>query len=424
MHTTPLLPLESFRRIIGWNPFHFWGLANSTVPVTSACNALVKQYAWQAADAAGRTEIQEAILTAEKRLRDHLGFSVAPHYVTETLTWPRFHDRRAWNLSHTDGDGRWLSVRLSEGHVRAVGVETRTLIDGAVAVTYSDEDGDDLDETATISVATTVTDSDQIAVYFGASDRLDSEAVGEKWRIAPLSVSISGGTATIKGRAWQFVKPLKYEGVGTAALDPATAANFVTTVAVYRRYTNPDGNTTATSQALLIWETPPWPDWALCTGCSSGTDNSTDPAAEAYGIARAGIRDAAAGIVAPGRAAYNATTGVWSATNWGICRPPDRVTVRVLAGVALEDGQMARRWQTVVARLAAAELARPICGCEMANRELYRWQFDLARAAGANDEQFAISAQDLDNPLGTRRGQVLAWKEVKALRNTIGFVPG
>ena len=38
------LSLESWREIIGYHPFHFWGLAdNSVVPVTSSCNQIVKE---------------------------------------------------------------------------------------------------------------------------------------------------------------------------------------------------------------------------------------------------------------------------------------------------------------------------------------------------------------------------------------------
>lgn len=98
--------------------------------------------------------------------------------------------------------------------------------------------------------------------------------------------------------------------------------------------------------------------------------------------------------------------------------------MRVRAGWPLDsDGQMARIYQTVVARLAAAELARPICGCESANRELARWQFDLARSGGANDEVYgAVSAGDLDNPLGTRRGHIAAWRFIRQRQDVRGFL--
>jgi hypothetical protein len=102
--------------------------------------------------------------------------------------------------------------------------------------------------------------------------------------------------------------------------------------------------------------------------------------------------------------------------DWSAFREPDRILVRYLAGQPLANQQMTEKWQVIVARLAAAELARRICACDEANQELYHWQFDLSRAAGANDEQYSISPPDLDNPLGTRRGQVWAWKQIRSLR--------
>ncbi len=84
---------------------------------------------------------------------------------------------------------------------------------------------------------------------------------------------------------------------------------------------------------------------------------------------------------------------------------------------------MQEPFRTVVARLAAAELARPICGCEDASRELFRWQFDLARSSGSGDEQYgAVSAADLDNPLGTRRGHVAAWRFIRQRQRYQGFL--
>jgi hypothetical protein len=99
------------------------------------------------------------------------------------------------------------------------------------------------------------------------------------------------------------------------------------------------------------------------------------------------------------------------------------VLVRYLAGFPLlADGQIDRTLARVVSRLAAAELGRPICACEWANKEIARWQVDLARSAGNNDDQYgAVSADDLANPFGTRRGQVEAWKYVsnQAIRPTV-----
>lgn len=421
----PLLPLDTFRKILGYNPWHFWGMSSSLVPVTSACNLVVKEYAWQDANTAGRVEMREAIESAEAKLKQYLRYSVAPHYVEETLRYPPYYDRSQWRYDNYDADSRLVSVQASEGYIQAVGIEARTTISLVAAVVYTDENGDGLDDLFTVTVATTVTEPKEIAVYFKASDRLDGEAVSEKWRIQPVTVTISGGNATIKGPAWILARPILYEGVGTTDIDPTNAAIFVTQVEVYRRYTNPSGTTTATSQGKLLWEARPFPAWAFCYGCG-GSDNSTDAAAYAESIARVGIRDANNGILIPGAALYNTDTATWTGTYWGGCAPPTQVTVRYYAGYPLDSAtqQMESDWQRVVARFAAAELPVRICADNTGSHFLHHWQFDLARSAGVNDEQYQISPSDLDNPFGTRRGQVMAWKKVLNLRNMRGFLPG
>lgn len=428
-----LLPLYSFFQIVGFNPFHAFGIAGTgDLAVTTGCDTLVRRYEWQHSDATGTAAIEQAIASAEARLTDELGYSPAPHYVVETLPWPPRADGYLRGAA-VQADGRWLGMQLREGQVRAVGVETLALIAGNAAVGYSDTDGDGIEDTFTVSAPTALTDTSQVAVYISAADRFtgwgSDSALSDRWRLEPVTVAISAGTVTVTGPKQLCVKPIKYEGVvnvGASGLDPDAAGNFVTTLDLYQRYTGTDGTTAATAQAVITWETRPrhgW--WCCCDSCTAATSYSGsiyDPAATAQAVARVGIRDARAGIVTPAEAAYDATTGQWTALDWTVCDQPDRVTVRYLAGYPLgSDGQMQEPYRTLVARMAAAELARPICGCDSANRELYRWQYDLAQTA-RGDELFAISPQDLNNPFGTRRGHVWAWKQVMGLRHLRGIL--
>jgi len=292
---------------------------------------------------------------------------------------------------------------------------------------YSDPDGDTLLDTWTLTIATAITDASQIAVYYAAADRLNSAAAGDDWRILPVTISITGGVATIRGRSWQVVKPILYEGLTSSALDPSVIGNFVTTLDVYQRTTNTNGTTITTSQGVITWETRPshgW--WCCCGGCANQSTafggSPYDPAAVAQAVARVGIRDKRHGLLTPADASYDTTTGIWSSLDWTVCREPDRVTLRYLAGYPLgSDGLMQEPYRTVVARLAAAELGRTICGCDYANRELYRWQFDVSQTA-RGDELFGISPENLNNPLGTRRGHVAAWKFIMDQQQLTGIL--
>lgn len=434
-----LLPLDTWRSIMNFHPWHFWGMADTNLlKVTSACNGIVTEYPWQATDAAGRAEIRQAIEDAEKLLTSYLGFSPAPRYIESTVPWPRYLDASLMRTRPRDPTGRWLTVQLPEGYAQVAGVEQLTSSNLAAAVVLSDPDGDGYKEKFTVGpIATTVTDPSQIAVYFAALDRFDgpdfTSAVGEHWRIQPVNITIAGGFVTITGARWLLVPPLKYQGlVGIGSgLDPAAATNAVTTLDIYQRTTNQAGTTITNAQATIVWETHPW--WPGGWWCQCGCLNPVtayggspfDPSAIAQAAGRVDIHDAQHGIVAAAQAAFDVTTGIFSSLSWDVCTEPDRVVIRTLSGVPLAgDGQMQEPYRMIVARLAAAELARPICACDEANRELYRWQFDLARTAGSGDEAYgAVSAEDLSNPFGTRRGHVAAWKFVKNLRQLRGVLP-
>jgi hypothetical protein len=420
---TRSLPLETFRRVMGLNPLHFWGLVNSSVPVTDSCAPVLYQYSWQQADQVGRDEIARAIEQAETTLAAYLGYSIAPTWKTATLPYPRFYDALLTRFAPVDVEGRWVSVNLSEGYINAVGIETLTLLTANQAVVLSDKDGDGINDTFMVGpVATAITDSNEIVLSFASTERYDGAAFdGTNYRIDDITASISAGMLTITGPAWVLVKPVRYQGFAATPVDPAVAGNFASTVDIYRHWTDPTGTTTSTSQAVLIWNTIPCSCWGF--GAPPVNPNSQDPAGLAYAVARCGIRDSQNGIVLPAQAVYDTTTAQWYGTWPSVCREPDKVLIRYNAGRPLINGQIDPRWQVIIARLAAAELARPICACDsqQTRAEIHRWQYDLARTSGAADEIYgAISHEDLNNPLGTRRGHVQAWRAINQERQ---FVP-
>lgn len=394
-------------------------------PGLLGCRGVVREMAWHDRDEAGRADMREALGRAEQRMSEQLRYYPAPVYLDETLEWPRFYDGRLMRSGPWASDGRWLSVRLSTGHIQAVGVEARTSNIIGAAVTYTDEDGDGYKELATIGpLATTLTNVKEVAVYFSSGDRFGYDNnLDERWRIAPLNISISGGQITIKGPAWIFVRPVLYSGVNVRDIDPnAVVSPFASTVDIYRRFTDTNGLTTDVSQGVIIWETRP-----LCCGGINDpfTGSPNDPAATAQAVARVGIRDSKGGFVTPASSVFNATTGIWSSLNdWTCTDEPDRVTIRYLAGYPVEsDGLMNRKFRGIVVALAAAELGRPISGCAEANRLLFYWQQDLAKT-GSEKDLYATSADILDNPFGTRRGHVYAWHQIQSLARGTGIRVG
>lgn len=434
----PLLPLDDFRRHLGWNPYWFFGLSNSEhIPVTPACPAVVKEYSWQNSDAVGRSEIRDAIESAETLLRNYLGHAIAPQYAEVTFPWPRYFDNSMSRWGTWDATGRYIAPRLPAGYgqVQALGTELLTLVGtvtAGVGLIFSNEyngAATPIDDTFTITIATTETDPDKLAVYFVAADRLDGEPVSDRYRIQPVEVSIAGGVATIVGRIWLLVRPPLYEAYNLQPLDPddtSASGPYAQSLLVYTRTTNPTGTTFETSQVALIWETSPVHGWWCCCGCQQSSvyapGDSRDPAAQGYAVGRGVIRDARAGIVGIDGAVYNTNAGAWQALPWADCHEPDSVTVRVLAGAPLVNGRVKQEYQRIVTRLALAELGRPLCACDQANRDVYHWQFDVSRSQGADEVFGFVSREDLNNPFGTRRGAIWAWKQVRNTRLTPGVV--
>lgn len=412
---TPLLPLDIWRAEIGFNPWLFWGMAdNSVIMDNSKCSGLVREYAWQGSDAAGRDDLRRAIERAEEKLSVYLQYRVAPQYVeTDALEWPRFEDASQVRYVDRDATGRRVAMMAPEFYVQALGIEQLTLI-GTTACAYTSVFGPQtpvpLLDTCTLTIATTETDPNNLAVYFSVADRFDDTAVGERWRIQPIQASISAGIATIIIRRWLLVRPILYQAPILNALSPFTAGNFVTTLDVYSRTTNGAGNSLTTSQALLIYETNDCGGWGAGFCCGSPTSGSTDPGTVGQVIARAGLRDSLLGLITPAAATFNSSTGLWSS---GCCyAEPDRVKLRYLAGYPLENGRMATRWRQVVTVFASAELKRRICACRETNERLHDLQLDMSLQS-TETERYQRSEADLTNPFGTRLGHIQAWKQSK-----------
>jgi len=421
-----LLPLDTWRRIFSLNPWHFWGIRSNigVAALRSECLDIVTEYSWQGEQSIGRHDIRQGIEAAESIARNWAGYWPAPKYGESEVPWVigrSYMQGRVWGVQP---DWRLQGFRLPEMKLIALGIEARQALDLNAAVVYSDPNVDQINELFTIMVTVPDgTSTDQIAVYFTEADRLYNVEVSERWRIQPVIVkAVNSTTIEIKGPRWLCVRPEVYEDTGEEGIDAQDDTKFIESAAVYRRYTDPTGTTLSTSQAVLTWENRPCHGWWCNCGCTSAVSPAGDPAATAQAMARGGIRQAETGIIYAAEAAYDSTSGFWK--RLPSCWEPDRVKARWLAGVPLINQQLMNpEWARVIARLTAAEMGRPICACETANKELYVWQFDLATAT-SEAEQYQISPEDLANPVGTRRGHIQAWKWIARNEGVVGFTPG
>ena len=192
------LPLDRWFRIMGINPIH----ANSVVgpKQPTVCAAIWYQYEWSSADRVSREEVARAIAQAESNIEEMVGYRLLPTFERDEWRPTARTPKPEWlRLGAQDVRGFAQSVEARWGYVRAGGVEGKTLIEAGAAITWTDEDGDTYDETGTVTVLNVTDTACEVRAFY------PGEGGNETYEIRPITVSISGTTATITFRREQCV---------------------------------------------------------------------------------------------------------------------------------------------------------------------------------------------------------------------------
>lgn len=131
-----------------------------------------------------------------------------------------------------------------------LGKRAQTLIQAGVAVVYSDPNSVGVNDTATITLNTTVANA-EIALYFQVADGCPT-AGDYRYEIEPLQVTSAAGVVTIVAHRALFVSPKQWAREYVAndpnfnspnIVDTANASTgFVTAVDIYRVYTDTSAN--------------------------------------------------------------------------------------------------------------------------------------------------------------------------------------
>lgn len=403
-----ILSLPRFASIMGIPPMRFYrGMTPGVSPMlfsSGGCDDMWFKYDWQDSDKASWMQLANTILNVEQELANLVGYWPGPMFMIEEehdYPNPYYPEFKGYG---TNVAGYMKSVDLKYGKVVAAGRRAVTLI-GTPKTTsgtliYSDDDGDGFYETATIRLPTTLTDKNEIKVYYTGTN-------GEPdWEIrSPRSVKISGGFVTIVFYAWQFINPDLFEDFptenGLEAIDISTTANYVTSVDVYREYTD-----STQASVEFFWETS-------CEFCG-GTGCSACSMPSQYGCFH--FRNADEGIVALSPATYG--SGQWTVSNWSEGREPDKAILwyragaqdqRYLRGYTVEP--LSQFWAQIIAYVATARLERPLCGCSniAALSDKLREEYLLS----VPGHSFFVTQEIQECPLGTKWGEVWAWKQIK-----------
>lgn len=366
-----LLPLEQFFSIMGISHFEANQIGTGiTYHREAQCDTVFYQASWMR-QFVSRDEIARAISKAEHMLAPLLNFWPAPKYIVdENVPYPR----STWPSTPNSMTprGQWKPVKLRYGYIQALGTFQRTLIQANVVYVASDDDGDGVDDTFTLTVATTETNPANLALYFNASDR--NTPISLDWQIRPVQCTISGGNAVFVGKLSQITIPLLWRKPDPDKLD-ATAAIYVASLDVYLHGTDSDNTGTAY-----------WDGYVGQSGTSSGAIDGNSV-----------INESELGYFRPAIS----LCGLYG-------NSPNRLNVNYLAGYPREsDGSMSEPFASIVAHLAMAYMPAKKCGCERSDQIWYYWRSFPNDTEDGNRPM--IPQEIANNPFPPTRGGLYAW---------------
>lgn len=317
-----------------------------------------------------RDYIADSLQAALTQTADALGYPPAPMWIQDeyiTLD-PEYH---------------WTAQQLVTkfGHVIEFGKRTTTLISADAPLAFSDANGDQVDDTVTITVTTDVS-PDEIGVFYRVADGAQA-AASEWWEIDGLTKTASGGVVTITGHKALFTHPLNVwansytsdDWSVKATGDTQDPASFVSAVDVYRVYAD------ATSAVQLI----------------SSSRYSSAP-----------VTDVTATLLDSDYGLFK----LYAGDNQGDPdNYPHAVKISYRAGLPLTNGRIQPRLETAIIRYANTIQAQPPALSDRPNAMWIedRKVSDLLTRADANSMQ----------PFGITVGGHHLWQIVRAMRMTL-----
>jgi hypothetical protein len=375
-----LLPLDRFASIVGIHPLHFNQMYTDPQALPRVCGMPFLQHSWQSADRIGREEIAQAISDAEAMFAREVGFWPAPKYIEDEFSTLRMNKN-------------WLytpQLQCQYGYFVEAGIQAKVSISAAAPVVYTDNDGDGYKETATIVVATTVTNVDEIRVYYPGYSTPEYE-------IRPIYVSIVAGVATITCRRELLYLDDLAEVLNPSSFDGLVDANFLATVDVYRVYTD------VSDQGSITWQRP------LCTQCGGIGCTACITANQTVCTTLLNKR----------LSLIRLTPADWSVDHYDIAcyteeQNPDQANINYLAGWAYNGSHvvMDPQFERAITYLAVSQLDRPLCACDHIKAFAGHWSEDLAirQSSTSGSVSYGFDSKVFNNPFGTTRGAVYAWR--------------
>lgn len=399
--TTPtLLPLDRWAELLGISPLHWNQMFSDNFGPTGDCGDTFFQYTWQNTEFTSREDIARAINQAEGMIASALGYYPMPNWTfleRKQTTRPAKPELIARAIQNVRGYHK--TVELDHGFIISGGRRAQSEITLATAVTFTDEDGDGYEETATAAVTTAVVDC-EIRAY------LPSRAGDFAYEIRPIVVTSTGGVATITFKRWQMVDPDLQENLSAERPDnrinAETDGNYLTTIDVYRIFNDPQ------SQVTLMWEQPP-------IGCNNCGGSGCVACAFNTQTGCLFVRDERLGFVGYRPATWDPVDEEFDRADLAICRDPEQLRLWYYSGWESTDPrvicprtQMDPQFEMAITHLSITLLDRDVCSCNNVERFVEHYREDLSRLGREVSHQ--LTPRDLGNPFGPTRGGISAWK--------------
>ena len=378
---------SSYAYLMGINPINFEGCSvDGLFQEVSGCNSVWPRFSWQTSENASREDLAIQLADAERSIGEFsLGFNVTPMWVELDMPYPGINSGQ---IPMKDIHNRYRTLSLQQGKIIASGRRAVYSL-GTYPVVYTDQDGDNFPERATIDLASEY-DWREIRIYHKGTD------ADPRWEIRPIT-KIDKSTYEIHMDSWLFVDPDKVSAFPmdrSVVVDITNGANLVVEVDVYLEY-----NDVNSPSCQFIW--------------NSDNGNYTQ---DGY----MDVVDHEAGVVRPIPAEFEyGTTCTITPVSFCYNREPDRIKVWFYAGNRSRDylagytlDPLSLDIAESIRLLATARLDRELCGCSniIALGQSLRKDMSLVSPQG---NFLAVADAIQECPFGTRRGEWLAWNRLK-----------